>query len=298
MMNTKKYIIAGVLMCVAVVKANAQLMPLGAMYFQNQYQNNPALAGLSKGLELNAGFRQQWSAMPGAPVLQTLTGTYAMTDKAGLGLNLYAEQNGLFKRTRVMGTYAYHLPLNAKNDKLSFGISLGGLDELIDHSLLDGDFNDPSTVNFTERRQYIDGDFGMAYTSNKLSLQAAMPNLRNNLGFNKNNKQDVDYAQYYLSASYKLPRLLDGEFGLEPKVAYRGIKGADGIIDFGANVSFAEDKVAIMLMYHSTQNVSVGLDVNAIKAFRFIALYTANSSSMANYSAGSFELGLKANLFK
>src|SRR5215217_5075345 len=116
----KRYIMALLVLGMVSADANAQLAPLGAMYYHNQYLNNPAFAGIGKGLEVDLGYRQQWSTIPGSPKVQVLTGSYAMTPKAGLGLNVYNDQTGLFKRTRVMGSYAYHLPLSSKNDKLSF----------------------------------------------------------------------------------------------------------------------------------------------------------------------------------
>lgn len=42
-------------------KANAQLNPLSSQYFLNQYQINPAYAGLTDGLNVNLNYRKQWS---------------------------------------------------------------------------------------------------------------------------------------------------------------------------------------------------------------------------------------------
>lgn len=277
--------------------ASAQLAPLGAMYYHNQYLNNPAFAGKGQGLEVDLAYRQQWSTVPGSPKVQVLTGSYAMTPRAGVGLNVYNDQTGLFKRTRVMGSYAYHLPLNSKNDKLSFGVSLGFMDELVDQSLVDGDPNDPSTNNFNQRQQHVDGDFGLAFTSGNLSLQAAMPNLRNSLGFSKEGEQVVDEARFFAAASYRI-RLSQSEgMGLEPKLVFRSIKGMDNIFDVGANFTFVEDKIGLMAMYHSTESTSFGLSAKLSKAFGMLALYTSNTAALAGQTNGSFEVNLKINLF-
>ncbi|RYD94974.1 MAG: type IX secretion system membrane protein PorP/SprF [Sphingobacteriales bacterium] len=277
--------------------ASAQLAPLGAMYYHNQYLNNPAFAGKGQGLEVDLGYRQQWSTVPGSPKVQVLTGSYAMTPRAGLGLNVYNDQMGLFKRTRVMGSYAYHLPLNSKGDKLSFGVSLGFMDELVDQGLIDGDPSDPSTRNFNQRQQYVDGDFGVAYTSGKLSLQAAMPNLRNSLGFSEGEDQVVNDARLFAAASYKI-RLSESEgVGLEPKVVFRGVRGMDNIFDVGANFTFVDDKIGLMAMYHSTESTSFGLSAKVSKTFDILTLYTTNTAALAGQTNGSFELNLKINLF-
>jgi type IX secretion system PorP/SprF family membrane protein len=296
-MKMKRYMMALLVSGMVFSKANAQLAPLGAMYYQNQYLNNPAFAGIGQGLELDLSYRRQWSMIPGSPKVQVLTGSYAMNPKVGLGLNVYNNQTGLFKHTRVMGSYAYHMPLSSKGDKLNFGISLGFLDELVDQGLMDGDTNDPSTINFNQRKQYVDGDFGIAYTSDKFNLQLAMPNLRNTLGFSKEGEQVVNEARFFVATSYKI-RLSESEgVGLEPKIAFRGVRGFDNIIDVGANFTFIQDRIGLMAMYHSTESMSFGLNTQLSKTFSLLGLYSSSTGAMAGQTNGSFELNLKINLF-
>jgi type IX secretion system PorP/SprF family membrane protein len=295
-MKMKRYILALLVLGLMFDTASAQLAPLGAMYYQNQYLNNPAFAGFGQGLEVDLGYRQQWSTIPGSPKVQLLTGSYAMTPKAGLGLNLYNDQTGLFKRTRLMGSYAYHLPLNDKNDRLSFGLSLGYMDEMVDQGRINGDADDPSTRNFNQRQQYIDGDFGLAYTSGKLNLQVAIPNLRNSLGFSKEGGQVVNEPRFFAAVSYKV-RLSESEgMGIEPKVVFREIRGFDSIFDVGANFIVVDDKIGLMAMYHSTESTSFGFSAQVSKTFCLMGLYSSNTGTMAGQSNGTFELNLKINL--
>ncbi|RZM23846.1 MAG: type IX secretion system membrane protein PorP/SprF [Pedobacter sp.] len=297
LMKMKRYIMALLVAAMVSATANAQLAPLGAMYYHNQYLNNPAFAGIGQGLEVGAGFRQQWSTMPGSPKVQVLTGSYALTPKTGLGLNVYNDQTGLFKRTRVVGSYAYHLPLNGDNDRLSFGVSLGFMDEMVDQGLMDGDPNDPSIGNFNDRRQYVDGDFGVAYTGGKLRLQAAMPNLRNSLGFSKDGEQVVNEARFFAAASYKISLSQSEGVGLEPKVAFRGVRGTDNIFDFGANFTFIDEKIGLMAIYHSTESTSFGFSARLSRNFDLMGIYSSNTAALAGQTNGSFELNLKVNLF-
>lgn len=297
LMKIKRYMMALLVSGMVCGTANAQLAPLGAMYFQNQYLNNPAFAGKHQGLELDLGYRQQWSNMPGSPKIQSLTGSYAMTSRAGLGLNINNDQTGLYKRTRIMGTYAYHLPLSAGSDKLSFGVSVGLMDERIDYNILDGDVDDPSARNFNQRDKYLDGDFGVAYTSNKLNVQASMPNLRNTLGFNKDDDRVVNDARYFVAASYKLRLSENQGVGLEPKVAFRSVRGFDNIFDMGANFTFVEDKIGLMGMYHTNKSTSFGFIAKVSKTFDLMGVYTSNTAALAGQTNGSFEVNMKINLF-
>src|ERR1700733_13360398 len=90
----------------------AQTSPYEAIYFQNRYLVNPAMAAMDKGLDINLDYQQQWTSFPGAPKSQALTVEYQATDKVGLGLNINDDQSGIFRETRIMGSYAYHLPLS------------------------------------------------------------------------------------------------------------------------------------------------------------------------------------------
>ncbi len=296
-MKLKIYAMVLLLSGVISGTANAQLAPLGAMYFQNQYLNNPAFAGKESGLELDLSYRQQWSSLPGSPKIQALTASYAMTSKAGLGLNLFNDQAGLFQRTRLVGSYAYHLPLNANDHKLSFGISFGFMDETVDYNRMDGDIDDISVGNFNQRKQYLDGDFGVAYSTGKLQLQASLPNLRNSLGFNKEERQVVDDARFYVGASYKWQLSEGSGIEVEPKLAFRGIRGFTNIVDFGSNFTFAEGKIGLMAMYHSSESASFGFSTRLSRAFHLMGFYTTNTAALARHANGSFELNLKMNLF-
>ena len=64
-------------------EVKAQLHPMGAMYFQNQYLANPAMAGLESGLRADLAYRKQWSSIPGAPETQSITADYGSSKKAG-----------------------------------------------------------------------------------------------------------------------------------------------------------------------------------------------------------------------
>ena len=68
------------------------------------------MAGLNKGVQVNLGFRQQWTSMPDAPIGQSFTAQYGL-DKLGFGINIYNDKASMLKGTRAMGTAAYHLPL-------------------------------------------------------------------------------------------------------------------------------------------------------------------------------------------
>ena len=276
----------------------AQLNPLAGLYFQNQYMGNPAMAGIDEGLNLNLGYRQQWSLIPGAPVTQSLTADYGTGKKVGLGLNIHNDEAGLIKRTRVMGTYSYHLPLNDDGQKLRFGLSLGFMDDRVMNENINGDMNDISVSKFNQRETYIDGDFGLAYTGNKLTIQAAIPNLKGFLQKETLNAT-ADRSSFFSAVSYKFyfPKTLDG-FGVEPKLALRGVQGFENIFDAGANFTVANRAASVMAIYHSSESATIGLGANIKSLGAINANYTTATSALSGYTSGEFQIGLKLNVFK
>lgn len=274
----------------------AQLNPLSAQYYINQYLINPAFAGADQGLKFNGAYRKLWSNVQGSPLTQNLTADYGF-NKVGLGLNVNNESAGLERQTRVVGSYAYHLKLNENNHQLHLGVSLGFMNQRLENSDIYGDSGDPLLGQYNDRKTYLDGDFGLAYTSNKLNIQAAIPNLKSLL------KKDViklaDVATFYSAISYKV-QFSEGPEGIdaEPKVAYRGVKGFDNIWDAGAQFGIANKQVFLLAMYHSTKSTTFGLGMDYKRKYLINGTYTTQTSALSNYTNGSFELNLRLNLSK
>ena len=288
---------AGIMLILLIIGFNsrAQLSPMGSQFYQNQYLGNPAMAGIEKGIQFNLGVRQQWSSLPGAPLTQVLTAEYGM-EKVGWGLNLYNDEAGLLKRTRTSGTYAYHLPLNNEEQKLHFGISLGFMYERVMNEILSGDQDDQTVGRFNLRETYIDGDFGFAYTNKRLTLQAAVPNLKNFLKKDKNNP--VDRSLFYTSISYKWFTGPDqNDAVIEPKVAYRGVKGYHNLVDAGLSMSLINRRVHMTGMYHSSKSATYGLGLS-YENLSFMGSYTTETSILRTYTGGNFEMGIKYRLGK
>lgn len=280
-------------------KATAQLSGLQSIYFMNQYLTNPAMAGLEKGLTLNMGYQQQWTTIPGAPKLQSFTADYNNGNRVGLGLNVNSDEAGLISRTRVMGTYAYHLQLNEANDqKLNFGLSLGINDTYIDYNKVAGDQGDASVQNYNQRNVYIDGDFGASYTSNKLTIQGALPNLKSLFGSTDgNNNLTVDRSTFFTALSYKMD--VDNgisKFTLEPKLAYRGVKGFDNIFDVGANFDMTDYHFNLSALYHTNQSVTVATGFDLGQTGLFFS-YSNNTGPLSTYAQNTFEFGMKLKIW-
>lgn len=276
-------------------KLHAQSNPLGASYFQNQYLLNPAMAGLGgKDLNLNLGSRKQWNNIPGSPSTQAFTADYDLNGKAAVGMNFNRDKAGLIQGLRAVGTFAYHLPLNEDNRVLSFGISMGMMNERINLEDVKGDPNDIILGRFNDRQTYLDGDFGTAYTGNNITIQAAIPNMKS--FFKKDQFEGtVDRAVFFSAMSYRFRSENTQGIDVEPKASYRVIHGMDNIFEFGANLIYA-DRVNFFSMYHSSQSVTFGLGMT-YQNFGFTGIYNTSTGDLSRYTTGNFEISLQARLF-
>ena len=278
------------------ISSKAQLNPLSSQFYTNQYLINPAFAGAGEGLKVNGAYRKLWSNVPGSPLTQNLTADYGF-GRVGLGLTVNNESAGLQRQTRVVGSYAYHLPLSGDNQQLHFGVSLGFMSQRLENADIYGNPSDPMVGQYNDRKTYLDGDFGVSYTSDHLNIQASIPNLKSVL------KKDViklaDVATFYTAVSYRI-NLSEGAEGVdaEPKVAYRGVKGFDNIWDAGAQIGIADRQAFLLGMYHSTKNATFGLGMDYKRQYLISATYTTQTSALSNYTNGSFELNLRLSLNK
>ncbi|SHN16129.1 PorP/SprF family type IX secretion system membrane protein [Flavobacterium xinjiangense] len=280
---------------IGMQKGSAQSSrPLGAQFYENQYLSNPAFAGMEYGLNLNLNYRNQWRSIAGSPVTMSISGDYRFKS-VGVGLNIYKDEAGLLGKTQIKGTYAYHLPLYGDRRDLHFGLSLAVMHQNLDDSNVIAESGDVLVDQFNQRKSYLDGDFGIVYTTERLTLQATLPNL-GRLFFHKNEQNTINGFIYLTAVSYKIGTDLDA-LSIEPKISVRGAKGVDNIVDIGSNVKLKRDMLSFMAMYHSDNSATLGLGLNYDKFFvQFF--YTSQQTNNRENFGGDFEINLKINLLK
>ncbi|QKJ31111.1 PorP/SprF family type IX secretion system membrane protein [Mucilaginibacter mali] len=295
--KTAGKLLMSVLLISGTLGAKAQLNPFQAMYFQNPYQYNPAMAGMEQALRLNIGYRQQWSNFPGTPKTALFTADMQPARNVGIGLNVNDDQEGLIRQTRVMGSYAYHLPLNSENEKLSFGVSLGVNDAHIDYNKVSGDLTDQQIAQYNQLKAYVDGDFGMAYTNDKLTVSGALPNLKSVFFKASDQRFDADRLLFITAVSYKIDmKTADNSLTLEPLVAYRKVKGYKDIGDLGFNFTMNNYGIFLQGIYHTSQSMGLGVGLDQ-KSYLLNFSYNLETGVLSNYTRGAFEFGLKLRLF-
>lgn len=270
----------------------AQLTPLAAQYFQNRYLANPGMAGIEEGLRLNMGFRSQQSGIKGYWKNTSITADYRAR-RVGIGINLYKDEAGLLDRTKLVGTYAYHMNLNEYGEhQLHFGLSLGIQRGNLNVPGIEGDADDLQALEYNQRETIIDGDIGAAYTFRGLSVEAAMVNIKKQVITEA--ADAADYTTFYAAASYAFEY---NEWFFTPKVAYRGIRNYINLYDVGMELKTRNQLLALSTLYHSSKSFTLGLSYLHNYRWQIIGLYNSPTSAQRSYSRGSFEIGLQMRFF-
>jgi hypothetical protein len=156
------------------------------------------------------------------------------------------------------------------------------------------DMTDVSVTRFNDRGPYFDGDLGLAYTGTKLTIQAALPNVRS-LRQEYTAGNLVNRSTFFSAISYKTRINLNegvNPLGIEPKLVYRGVEGFKSLLDVGANWTFLQEKVHVITMYHSTQNITLGAGVQ-YKSLTLNAMYTTKAYDVRAQEQSDFEIGLQ-----
>ncbi len=276
------------------IKADAQNGVFGSAYFQNQYVFNPAMSGLNaQEFNLNTAYQAPFNSVPGGPRALYATADYGFSNQVGAGLSVINDKEGLFSNTRIAGTYSFHFKAGEQNQQINFGVSAAGILERLNTYDITGNPNDPVISNFNNRGMQFEADFGAAYTDDKLTAQATLPNMVALFG---NRQRDVLEEQtLFVAAAYKL-NLSESADGiiLEPKLAFRGYKEYQNVVDAGANVIFLKDVFSVYGMYHTNKSVSFGLGIKLLDAIQLTGTYSTQTSPLQNFPLGTnFEVGLR-----
>jgi len=267
----------------------AQPNQLNAQFFHQPYLLNPALAGMDQGWSFFLGYAHQLNEVQDAGHTQALTAAYR-SGKTALAIAASQDRQGLIAQTRLMGTYAYHLPLDGDRQHLHFGLSLGMHRAQIDESDIRGQTGDPVVGAFNEQRNAMDGGAGVAYTDAHWTIQVAMPALSGKLNGERGDLPGT--STFMAGAGYRFNAggAADG-LTVEPRVYYRTLSGMPAVVDAGISLGL-KNKFTLDGVYHSSDRFTGGISTTFTSQLSAVLLYS-NGVNGINFSGECLELGLK-----
>ena len=290
----KRYLIAAVLL-VMVKQSSAQINPFDALYFQNAYLANSAMAGSQEGSRINLGYRNQWSSVPGSPRMQYVS-YETKQNKIGWGLSIINNREGMVTDNKFLGTFAIHLPLNNPNNQIHLGLNVSAQKLQYNLAGLEGNAADQALARFNDRGLIFDGDFGMGFSTERLTLEFASYNLFEQLLKEQTNasiSNTADFNLFFLAASYRIPM---ENWGLTTKLAYRGVKNYTNLVDLAMEFRTRNEKLAFTGIYHSNKSASFGLSYLHQGKYEFVGFYNTTQNPISTVANGTFEIGLKTLL--
>ncbi|MFZ4058851.1 MAG: type IX secretion system membrane protein PorP/SprF [Ferruginibacter sp.] len=255
---------------------DAQQKPHYTQYILNQYILNPALSGIENYTDIKISHRHQWVGLQDAPVTTYLSvqGPIGKKDARvsatslnmygdnprgeeywdeyspsaphhGVGLQMIQDQSGPFKNFTLMGTYAYHIGLNAKTN-LSAGIGLGFSQFTLNTNKLFFGIDFPVDPAIT-----AGGNIGKARLDANAGLWLYSSNYFVGIAANQLVPQKLEYADNLVrlnngklvphifgTAGYRF--LLTEDINLIPSVMAKFVSPVPMQLDFNAKVQFRD----------------------------------------------------------
>jgi len=303
------------LLLVIVPVASAQQDPSYSQYVMNGFLINPSMAGSDGYSTVSLTVRQQWLGLESPPAtfaaaFQTriLSDSYISRStsvrkkisrptkggRVGMGGYIFADRNGIMKRTGLQYSYAYHISLNNYR-QLSFGLAAIAYQYFVDtDGAILSKYDDPLLNNY-DRVVYIpDVNFGISYTTRRYYVGYAMHHLLRGMGMlgNTGNNQHSELGYYYLSGGYKFD--VADDWMIEPSAL---IKSSDMLLksvqmDISTRVYYKEDYW--MGLSYRTNDAIVMLAGAKFDRYYMGFAYDFTLSDLRKKSFGTYELTLVA----
>ncbi|MFI5151395.1 MAG: type IX secretion system membrane protein PorP/SprF [Bacteroidia bacterium] len=306
-MNTKrnrmKSFCTALLLIFLNVSVSAQQDPQYSMYMFNQIGVNPAYAGTVDALSSVFFYRNQWTGMEGSPVTEVFNiHTPIRSERMGVGLQFVEDKLGPTRTTSVLATYSYKVKL--RKGKLSFGLSGGLMDQVIDYSLIDyKDKTDAFASLGSQGKAMPTFDFGIYYYTRSFYIGLSFTHI-NQPAYNGFVKDSASRTVYGMIRKHNFITIgkvwvLNDNLSFRPSLLLKTVNGAPGSLDLDA--SFLVRKV-----------LWLGLTLRSAGSLAFIAQYTIqdririgyaydwNFAGIGVYAPASHELflGYDLNIYK
>jgi len=274
--------------------AFGQYNSLQSQYMFNPIALNPAATGSEEVMSAIGSFRAQWVGFTGAPTTESITLHAPLKDmNSSLGVQLYADQIGVDKRTTVNALYSYRISMN--NSSLRLGLSGGASFIQSNYSELQvAATDDDEIMGNTPIGVQPNFGIGAYYTAEKYFVSFSIPTL---LGhrfeeYRFRSYSDIKNYNFLLGAGYEFD--LKNEMVVKPSILMK--MKANNRIQFDLNAKLKLNERFDLGLSYRTEEAIIGM-FEAKITNQFFAMYSYGMpiSDIANYSMGSHELGIKYN---
>ncbi|WP_299214356.1 type IX secretion system membrane protein PorP/SprF [uncultured Dokdonia sp.] len=273
--------------------ATAQQDPQYTQYMYNQNVVNPAYAGLQEGLSLGLLYRNQWSALDGAPETFTFNAHAPVGERTGLGISIIKDELGPVKETNAYIDFSYTIPVS-NNYQLAFGLKAGAT--FHDIGLANLELQDPGDPFFSQNINQTTPNIGAGVFlySDNFYVGASVPNILNSLHLDENGLQFGSETNHYFVTSGYVFQTTEN-IKLKPSVLVKSAFDAPTSFDVNLNALFLE-KFELGVSYRLDDSFSGIVGFQATPELRIGYAYDAVVSEINNVAPSSHEIILTYNI--
>ncbi|MEL6560160.1 MAG: type IX secretion system membrane protein PorP/SprF [Bacteroidota bacterium] len=251
-MRSKLLITLMLVTVIGAFRAQAQQEYMITQYMYNGLALNPAYAGIHDGVSVGALWREQWTAIDGAPNTQLLSIHSPLNYRyASLGAVLYRDVLGV--KTEYTGYFSYSYRIRVgENSELSMGLQMNLHNFSNDISRLENQRGLLQNTNISDPlyQEFVDDNLGFKWNfgaglmlhSDRYYVGVSVPQLLNKKYF-ENLPDDVESSRLvrhlFVSAGYVLNT--DSDVVLKPNVLFKAVQNAP--IEFDINLNALLSKV-------------------------------------------------------
>lgn len=273
--------------------ATAQQDPQYTQYMYNQNVVNPAYAGLKEGLALGLLYRNQWSALDGAPETFTFNAHAPVGERTGLGISIIRDELGPVKETNAYVDFSYTIPVS-NSYQLAFGLKGGATFHDVGLSSLE--LQDPGDPFFSQNVNRVNPNIGAGVFlySDNFYFGASVPNILSSLHLDENGLQfGSETSHYFVTSGYVFQTTEN--LKLKPSVLVKSAFDAPTSFDVNLNALFLE-KFELGVSYRLDDSFSGIVGFQATPELRIGYAYDAVVSEINNVAPSSHEIILTYNI--
>lgn len=320
MKNLNKYIpsryiltlLLTVVFGLCIEESHAQQELLTTQWAYNKLTVNPAYAGGKDMFSSRVLHRQQWVGIDGRPMTTVLNiHSPFLRDRIAMGISYMHDKLGVMNSHTLAASYAYRLPFERNDSKLSFGVNFGFEAFKINAgALLLNDNFDPIKDQNYSKFNFKTGA-GIYYYAPKYYIGVSTPNVIPNRFYKSSDDFITDdeskqAVHLYLMGGYAF-EIADKKVVLKPQVLFKTVLSGDNKapwqMDWNLSMILFE-----RLILGSTVRTTIGnkndsnledvasadlmIGVYATKQFLIGYAYDFTIGHLNNYDTGSHEIML------
>jgi type IX secretion system PorP/SprF family membrane protein len=275
------------------LKLSGQLFPLSDHYIYDALSINPAFAGCHDALSATILYRNQWVGFDDSPKKQMLSiHTPIKNNRIGIGALVENYTIGIFKKTSLIGNYAFRMEL--QKGILAMGLGFGVVvNQIAWDELRVTDPNDVYLINSPVTAYLPALSAGTYYYTKKFFIGFSLPLFVGQQlgGSSSENKTTYNFssANYFLSGGYVFNISPNVKFLPSMLVKYY----SDNVmqIDYNAQLNIS-DRIWFGAGYRSKNMLVAMLKCNISSQIQVAYSYNFDVGLLGRYRNGSHEVVL------